>query len=116
VLAAGETQISDGVTVSRSDSVIKVSFDAALIRTRRADKFEQFVRATLPAIFGPGADSALTSLPVGGIATQGDLLTELPLRGARIPLAGGWTLSVWPETRPGRDGPLVVRYRVAVLQ
>ena len=116
VLARGDTRLADGVTATRTDDGVTVSFDAALIRTRRADKFEHLVRTTLPSIYGPGIDSLLASVPEGAIVSQGNLLTVLPARGARLSLAGGWVLTVWPETRPGRDGPLVIRYRVAVVQ
>jgi hypothetical protein len=53
-------------------------------------------------------------MPVGAIAEQGDLLTELPSRGVRIPLNGAWMVRLFPETRPGQDGPLVIRYRVRI--
>jgi hypothetical protein len=26
-----------------------------------------------------------------------------------------WSIQLYPETRPGQDGPLVVRYRVSVV-
>ena len=104
------------MTATRTDSTITVLFDNETMRTRRAEKFEWVVRSTLPAVFGRPADSLLAAVPQGGIAVQGNLLTELPARGIRFALAGGWTLALWPETRPGRDGPLVVRYRVSVVQ
>jgi hypothetical protein len=69
------------------------------------------MRETLPQVFGAVADSALRSLPMGSVARAGDLLTTLPERGLRIPVSNGRTISVWPETRAGRDGPLVVAYR-----
>ncbi len=116
MLALGQTTISDGITATRSDSGITVLFDTQLMRTRRPEKFERVVRETLPAIYGKRADSVLATVPAGTFATQGDLLTELPTRGVHLTLGDGWKLAVFPETRPGRDGPLVVRYRVAVVQ
>jgi hypothetical protein len=114
VIPVGQSTLAAGVVAARTDSSVVVSFDAPMLRTRMPVKFEAFVRRTLPAIYGPGADTALAKLADGGIARQGDLLTELPARGARIPVRDGWTLAVYPETRPGQDGPLVVRYRVSL--
>jgi hypothetical protein len=113
IVGLGESMITDSVKAIRTDTSVTVFFDLPMIRTRRADKFERFVRATLPAIFGAKLDSLLAEIPAGTIARQGDLLTELPSRGARLALSNGWNLTLWPETRPGQDGPLVVRYRVA---
>lgn len=116
IIPAGETTIRQGVVASRTPDGVLVSFDAPMLRTRMPVKFEAFVRATLPALYGAGADSALAKLPDGGIARQGDLINELPLRGVRIPASGGWTFVVYPETRPGQDGPLVIRYHVQLLK
>lgn len=116
ILAHGETTLSQGITATRSDSSVMVLFDVDGLRTRRRDKFEKLVRATLPAVYGRRADSLLAGMPDGAIAAQGDLLTELPSRGVHLALNDGWKLTLFPETRPGRDGPLVVRYRVAVGQ
>ena len=98
----------------RNDTDVVVSFDLQDIRTRRGDKFEAIVRSTLPAVYGPSAAELLTRIPDGAIAGQGNLMTELPRRGVRIPVTTGWAIRVFPEIRPGRDGPLVIRYR-AVL-
>lgn len=114
VLPHGESVLSEGVTVVRSDSDVVVAFDSPMMRTRRPDKFEQFVRTTLGTIYGQPASEALAKLPAGAISSQGDLLTELPTRGIRIPANGGWMFRLFPETRAGQDGPLVVRYRVRV--
>lgn len=115
VVPVGTSTIGDGVTALRTDSGVTVSFDGVMTRTRIPEKFERLVRATLPAIYGAAANSALARLPVGGMVSQGDLITELPSRGITIPAGSTWTMHVYPETRPGRDGPLVVRYRVTVV-
>ena len=73
------------------------------------------MRSTLTAVYGPSIDSVLSKIPDGGIARQGDLVSELPTRGVRIPVNADWTIALFPETRPGHDGPLVVRYRVSVV-
>jgi hypothetical protein len=115
VIPIGQSSISDGVTALRADSAVTLSFDSPMIRTRIPEKFERFVRTTLPAIYGHGVDSVLAKIPDGGIASQGDLMSELPARGVRIPVGTAWMLQLFPEVRPGQDGPLVVRYRVAVV-
>ena len=103
--------LRDTMVAERTGDTVRVSFDLLLSRTRRPEKFEAIMRATLPQVFGPAADSALQSLPAGSVARAGDLVATLPERGLRIPAAGGMTIAVWPETRAGRDGPLVVAYR-----
>ena len=92
-----------------------VKFDKQQLRTRRPEKFEQFVRTTLEAVYGAPAAAVIRKLPVGAIAAQGDLVRELPTRGIRIPVDAGWVIRLFPETRPGQDGPLVIRYRVRLV-
>jgi hypothetical protein len=48
------------------------------------------------------------------LASAGGLMTELPKRGFRVSLGTGWMLALWPWTRSGVDGPLVVAYRASV--
>ena len=115
VLPMGQSELPDGVTAIRGDSDVVVSFDLMMTRTRKPEKFEQFVRATLPVIYGRGVRDVLSKIPDGGLSGQGDLLTELPKRGMRIPVGSEWMIRLFPETRPGQDGPLVVRYRVSVV-
>ncbi len=114
IIPEGRTQLSGGVVAVRTGDTVAVHFDTPETRTRRRDKFERLVRATLPEVFGSAADSALAAVPAGRLASAGDLLTELPTRGVRLATPGG-TLALWPATRPGRDGPLVVTY-VATLE
>ena len=111
IVPLGRTSLRDTMVAERAGDTVRVSFDLLLSRTRRPDKFEAIVRSTLPQVYGPLADSALRALPVGSVALAGDLTTTLPERGFHIPVAGGRTIAVWPETREGRDGPLVVAYR-----
>lgn len=115
ILPAGESPLSEGVTAVRTDSAIVVSFDSPMNRTRRPEKFESLVRATLPAIYGRGADSALAHLPAGALARQGDLFGTVSTHGLRIPAGQAWEIRLYPESRIGHDGPLVVRYRVSVV-
>lgn len=114
VLPVGRTVLKDSAIVTVSDSGVAVDFDQMMLRTRRPAKFEDFVRRMLPTIYGQRAQRALAAIPEGAIASQGDLLTQLPRTGVRIPLDGGHVMTVWPETRPGEDGPLVIRFRITV--
>ena len=115
VVQMGISTISDGISAERTDSAVTLSFDTPLMRTRRSEKFEQFVRATLPTVYGKNVESALTAMPPGAFAKQGDLLTELPTRGVSIPVDSAWEIRVFPETRKGVEGPLVVRYRASAV-
>lgn len=115
VVPAGQSDLAGGVTAMRGDSDVVVAFDTPEARTRRPEKFEQFVRTTLPLVYGNAMRNVLARIPDGTIVGQGELLTELPKRGVRIPLDGAWSIRLYPETRPGQDGPLVIRYRVAVV-
>jgi hypothetical protein len=116
VLPEGRSDLPDGVSAMRSGGVVVLDFDTKLARTRLPDKFERFVRATLPVIYGAVADSALVRIPQGALARQGDLIDDLPSRGMRIPAPDGWTITLYPMTRPGQDGPLVTRYRVVAIK
>lgn len=115
IIGDGETPIVAGAYAVRTDSAVSVFFDNPERRTRIPEKFENFVRETLPKVFGGAADSALAKLAPGGIAAQGNLLTELPIRGVRIPVNAAWDIMLYPATRPGRDGPLVIRYSAVVM-
>lgn len=116
IVPEGRTLLPAGMHVVRTGTTVMVHFDTEFARTRRPEKFERTVRATLPAVYGTAAESLLAALPAGAIARAGDLLTDLPARGLHLPLGAGRTLALWPETRPGRDGPLVVRYRAVVTR
>jgi hypothetical protein len=111
VVPVGGTALRDSMVADRAGDTVRVRFDLELSRTRRPEKFEAIVRSTLPQVYGAAVDSALRALPEGAVARAGDLVTTLPEQGFHIPLPGGRTIAVWPETRPGRDGPLVVAYR-----
>lgn len=111
----GISPLADDMSVHRRGDTVIVHFDTELGRTRRPEKFEAIVRATLLQVYGAAAEPVLASAHPGLIAREGDLLAELPSRGVRIPTGDGTALSIWPVTRPGRDGPIVVSYRAAVL-
>lgn len=112
VIPEGRRELGDSIFAVRDGGEVSVHFDTELLRTRFDWKFEGVVRATLPLVYGDTTRSALDSIPSGSLVRGGDLLTDLTTRG--IPIAvGDERLRVWPITRPGRDGPLVVGYRVA---
>lgn len=116
VIPLGQSTLRDSVAAMRTDSAVMLSFDLPMLRTRMPVKFEIFLRSTLHQIYGKAIDSTLAGIPDGAIASQGDLIAELPTRGIHIPVNDGWRLDVFPEIRPGQDGPLVVRYRAAVVK
>ncbi|HEX6597988.1 MAG TPA: hypothetical protein VF034_01615 [Gemmatimonadaceae bacterium] len=110
----GRTGLRDSMYVERHADTAVVHFDTELARTRRRDKFETTVRATLPVLYGAPVDSMLATLPDGAITGDRDLVSEVTVRGVRLPIPAGGTIELWPVTRPGRDGPLVVGYRARV--
>lgn len=114
-IGEGRTALRDGIVAERRGDEITVHFDTPSARTRRPEKFEGILRATLPQIFGASVDSALIASPAGTLVPPHGLTTDLPTQGLYVPVSGGATLRIWPGTRPGEDGPLVVRYRVLVV-
>jgi hypothetical protein len=115
LLAEGKTVLPNGMVATRSDSVVTLAFDNPSSRTRQPEKFEQLLRTTLPKVYGPAIDSVLSKVPAGELMKDGNLVSDLPTRGIHVPVRDAWSLAVYPETRPGHDGPLVVRYRVSVV-
>jgi hypothetical protein len=110
VIAEGRTDFGDSIYVERAGGEVTVHFDNSLLRTRFEEKFERTVRSTLPRIYGTEAQIALDSV-VPGALVRGDLLNELPTKGIELTLGPGRALLLFPVTRPGLDGPLVVAYR-----
>lgn len=113
-ISEGRRELGDSMFAVREGDQVTVHFDTEERRTRFDWKFEDVVRATLPVVFGPEVRVALDSVREGTLARGGDLLNELPTRGITLELPDGHELRVFPITRPGRDGPLVVAYRAAV--
>lgn len=114
IVPQGRTDLRDSTFAVRSGDTVVVHFDTSPLRTRRADKFETVVRQTLPAVLGARADTLLGAIPAGKLAAPNELVTVLPTKGIHLSAPNGTRLVLWPETRPGRDGPLVVAYRVSV--
>jgi len=116
IVREGRTDLPDSLIVHRGGDSVFVDFDTPATRTRRRDKFELVVRHTLPMVYGSAVDSVLRTIPDGGIVSGAGLLTELPKRGVHMRVADGWTLDLWPQTRAGQDGPLVIAYWARVTR
>jgi hypothetical protein len=116
IVAEGRTALRDGLVAVRRGDTVAVHFDTPLLRTRQPDKFEQVVRATLPAIYGAAVESVLATVGVGELIRGVDPTASSATHGVYLPLAAGSRLALWPETRPGRDGPLIVTYRTALTR
>jgi hypothetical protein len=115
ILPQGRTDFADSVFAVRRGDTVVVSFDTGPGRTRRADKFESIVRQTLRDVYGQVADTLLAAVPSGRLTTVNELVTTLPTKGLHLQGPHGPRIALWPQTRPGRNGPLVVAYRT-VLQ
>lgn len=111
---AGRTELRDSMFVERDADSAVVHFDTEAARTRRRDKFEATVRATLPRLYGAQAESVLAAIPDGTMTGGRDLVSDVTTSGVKLTIPTGGTLDLLPVTRPGRDGPLVVGYRVRV--
>lgn len=116
IVREGRTILPDDLIAERGGDSVIVDFDTPSTRTRRRDKFEHVVRRTLPLVYGARVDSVLRTIPDGGIVGDAVLLTELPKRGVHLRVADGWALDVWPQTRAGQDGPLLVGYWARVTR
>ncbi|MFN2565817.1 MAG: hypothetical protein ABR499_12540 [Gemmatimonadaceae bacterium] len=116
IVGEGRTPLRDGLVAVRTGDTVAVHFDTPLLRTRQTQKFEQLVRATLPAIYGAAVDSLLATVAAGELIRGVDPTAQTATHGVYLPLAGGWSLALWPETRPGRDGPLIITYRTALTR
>jgi hypothetical protein len=114
LLGPGRTDLADSLYAERIGDTVVVHFDTSPARTRRADKFEHIVRQTLHTVYGAVADTLLTTVPDGRLAAPNELLTVLPQRGIHLATPSGSRVALWPQTRPGRDGPLVIAYRTVV--
>ena len=114
IIPQGRTDLADSLFAIRVADTVVVHFDTSPSRTRRADKFETIVRQTLKVVYGPFADSALAAVPAGRLVAPNELVTTLPTRGIHLAGPHGARVALWPETRPGRDGPLVIAYRTVV--
>lgn len=116
IVDEGRTELGDGLFAVRDGATVTVHFDVPQARTRRRDKFDRIVRATLPRIYGPVAQASLDRIPPGGMVAEGTLPIDLGDTGLRIALADGSALALWPEIREANGGPLVVGYRTALAR
>lgn len=114
LVSEGRTELGDGLFAVRDGRSVTVHFDVPQARTRRRDKFDRIVRATLPRIYGDVAQSALDEIPPGEIVSPGTLPADLGQKGLRLALGDGASIELWPELRDANGGPLVVGYRAEV--
>ena len=112
IISEGRTQLGDSMVAERRGDTVIVNFDTELLRTRFDWKFEGVIRATLGMVYGEPVRRALDSIPQGDFV-RGDILDRLARRGVELELPDdAGSLRIWPMTRPGRDGPIAVSYRV----
>jgi len=114
LLGQGRTTLSDSIYAVRTGDSVFVNFDTQGSRTHRADKFEQILRTTLPLVYGRRITSSLDSVPTGSLLPSRDVTGALISQGVHLTLDNGLRISLWPQTRPSIDGPLVVAYWVVV--
>lgn len=114
IVPAGRTALADGIYADRVGNVVTVNFDTQGARTRRSDKFESIVRATLPEVFGNAGQAALAKVEAGALIPPGGLLTAADRVALRLPVGDGRVVRLTPQTRMGQDGPLVITYRATV--
>jgi len=114
IIPQGRTDLADSMFAVRRGDTVVVTFDTGPARTRRADKFELLVRQTLHSVYGPIADTVLAGVPSRQLAAAKELVTTLPSRGIHLRGPHGPRFALWPKTRPGRNGPLVIAYRTVV--
>ena len=114
LLGQGRTTLTDSIYAVRTGDSVLVNFDTQGNRTRRADKFEQMLRTTLPLVYGRRITSSLDSVPTGSLLPSRDVVGELTSQGVHLMLDNGLKISLWPQTRASADGPLVIAYRVVV--
>lgn len=114
VLPSGRTPLGNGVFAERQGDVVVVNFDTRGARTRRSDKFEKVVRATLPAVLGEAGSAALERVEPGSLIPSGQLLNAVEQGELRLPVGDGRVVRLTPMTRMGEDGPLVVTYQVVL--
>ena len=114
IIPQGRTDLQDSLYAVRRGDTVVVNFDTGPARTRRADKFELVVRQTLHSVFGAVADTLLTAVPEGKLVPVSELVTTLPKRGIHLQGPHAPHVALWPQTKPGRNGPLVFAYKAVV--
>ena len=109
VLVEGRSQLSDSVVAMRSGDSVIVNFDAYGYRTRRASKFENSLRETLPLVYGKSATASMDSM-AGEIVTNHDVVGALARDGMRYTLDNGVAIRIKVLTRVVSDGPIAIGY------
>jgi len=114
VIPQGRTDLGDSVYADRAGDTVVVNFDVTLLHTRRPAKFEGILRSTLAQVYGDSGRAIARRIPDGIAGDSANLIDALPARGLHVPLSGGWTLSIYPQTRVGYGGLLVFSYQALV--
>src|SRR5260370_41568123 len=114
LLGQGRTTLTDSIYAVRSGDSVLVNFDTHGNRTRRADKFEQMLRTTLPLVYGRRVTSSLGSGPTRALLPSTDVVGELTSQGVHLTPDNCVEISLLPQTRPSPGGPTFVAHRGAV--
>ena len=86
-----------------------MNFDAYGYRTRRASRFENSLRETLPLVYGRSATASLDTM-AGEIVTNRDVIGALAQEGMRFTLDNGVGIRIRVLTRVVSDGPIAIGY------
>ena len=116
VLVEGQTQLTDSIYAIRSGDSVIVNFDRFGYRTRRSDKLETSLRATLPLIYGRSATAFIDTLKPGHLVTERDVVGTLATAGMLVTLDNGTEVRVRVLTRTGRDGELAIGYLTTIAR
>jgi hypothetical protein len=116
VLVEGQTQLTDSIYAIRSGDSVVVNFDRFGYRTRRSDKLETSLRATLPLIYGRSATAFIDTLKPGQLVTERDVVGTLATTGMLVTLDNGSEVRVRVLTRTGRDGELAIGYLTTIAR
>jgi hypothetical protein len=116
VLVEGQTQLTDSIYAVRSGDSVVVNFDRFGYRTRRSDKLETSLRATLPLIYGRSATAFIDTLKPGQLVTERDVVGTLATTGMVVTLDNGTDVRVRVLTRTGRDGELAIGYLTTIAR
>ncbi|HET9685127.1 MAG TPA: hypothetical protein VFP15_13565, partial [Gemmatimonadaceae bacterium] len=80
----GRTELPDSMYVERGADSAVVHFDTEAARTRRRDKFDATLRATLPRLYGEQAEPVLAAIPGGAITGERDLVSDGATSGVKL--------------------------------
>lgn len=114
ILVEGKTQLTDSIYAIRAGDSVIVNFDAQGYRTRRSDKFEATILATLPLVVGKMATAGFDTVKKGQLVSNRDVTGALAGEGMRVTLSNGSTVRLRALTRVVPSGPLVIGYLAVI--